>query len=207
MGFYSERILPHVVDRVCGIERIRRLREQVVTLASGRVLEIGFGSGHNLPFYQPARVTRVWGLEPSARMRALASRVAVAPAFDFTFLEADGDYVPLENAAVDTVVVTYTLCTVPEVAPVLAEIRRVLRPDGQLLFCEHGLAPDASVRRWQNRLNPLWKPLAGGCNLTRDPAASISAAGFRFTSIEQGYLPGWRPAGYTYRGRAVPDGE
>ncbi|HSG00460.1 MAG TPA: class I SAM-dependent methyltransferase [Vicinamibacterales bacterium] len=206
MGFYADRVLPHLVDRVCGIERIRRQREKVVPLAAGRVLEVGLGSGHNLEFYDPARVTRVWGLEPSERMRALARAAVERLPFDFEFIDAPGEDVPLEAGSVDTVVVTYTLCTVPDVEAVVGEISRVLVPGGQLLFCEHGVAPDPRVRRWQAWLNPLWRPLAGGCNLNRDPRGVIAAGGFRFTSIESGYVPGWRPAGYHYWGRAVPAG-
>ncbi len=204
MGFYSERVLPHLIDRACGIDRIRRQRERVVPLATGRVLEVGLGSGHNLPLYDPAKVTKVWGLEPSERMRRLAEPATAALGFDFEFLDAPGDRIPLDDNTVDTVVVTYTLCTVPDAEQVLAEAARVLRPGGQLLFCEHGVAPEASVRRWQRWLNPVWRPLAGGCNLNRDPEQLVSQAGFRITSIDRGYIHGWRPASYIYRGRAVP---
>jgi ubiquinone/menaquinone biosynthesis C-methylase UbiE len=204
MGFYSTCILPGVVNRVCGIERIRRQREKIVPLAVGRVLEIGLGSGHNLPLYDPTRVTKVWGLEPSAQMRRLAEPLTGMLGFDFEFLDAPGDRVPLDDGSVETVVVTYTLCTVPAVEPVLAEAARVLRPGGQLLFSEHGVAPEASVRQWQTWLNPVWRPLAGGCNLNRDPQRVISESGFRITSLERGYIPGWKPASYNYWGRAVP---
>jgi len=203
MSFYSERVLPHVIHRVCAIDRIRRQRGRIVPLASGRVLEIGLGSGHNLPLYDPARVTTVWGLEPSERMRALAAPAVARLRCDFEFLDASGDDVPLDDGSVDTVVVTYTLCTVPSVEPVVREMARVLAPGGQVLFCEHGVAPDGSVRRWQNRVNPIWRPLAGGCNLNRDPGRLIAAGGFRFTSLESGYMPGWRPASYNWWGRAV----
>lgn len=204
MGFYADRVLPHLVDRVCAIESIRRQRSRVVPRAAGRVLEVGLGSGHNLEFYDPARVTRVWGLEPSERMRALAREAVEKLPFDFDFIDAAGADVPLEAGSVDTVVVTYTLCTVPDVEAVVREMSRVLVPGGQLLFCEHGVAPDPWVRRWQTWINPLWRPLAGGCNLNRDPRQFIAACGFRFTDIDSGYVPGWRPAGYHYWGRAVP---
>jgi ubiquinone/menaquinone biosynthesis C-methylase UbiE len=205
MGFYETRILPHLVRHACGLERIRRQRERVVPLARGRVLEIGLGAGHNLALYDPARVSQVWGLEPSAQMRRLAEPAARTAGvdFEFSFLDAPGEHVPLPDGSVDTVVVTYTLCTVPDPEAVVREMARVLRPGGEVLFCEHGVAPDASVRRWQDRITPIWKRLAGGCHLNRNPRDLIAAGGFDVSGVEAGYVPGWRPASYNYWGRCA----
>jgi len=159
-----------------------RQREKLVPLASGRVLEVGMGSGLNLPFYDARRVTKVWGLEPSPEMSKMASAAVEAVAFDVEFVSAGGEQIPLDSESFDTVLMTFTLCTIPERA--LREIARVLKRGGQLLFCEHGAAPDAGVRRWQNRINPLWRRLAGGCHLNRDIPGLIRRGGFEITRMD-----------------------
>jgi ubiquinone/menaquinone biosynthesis C-methylase UbiE len=204
MGWYDRFVLPRAVHWACGLDPHMRQRAKVVPRARGRVLEIGVGSGLNLPLYDPAVVTKVWALEPSAPLTRMAERAARGTSLDVEFIGLPAEQIPLDDQSVDTVVVTYTLCTIPDVGAALRQMRRVLRPGGQLLFCEHGAAPDESVRRWQDRLNPLWKPLAGGCNLNRHVPSLIEAAGFRITSLETMYLPGWRPATYNYWGAAVP---
>jgi ubiquinone/menaquinone biosynthesis C-methylase UbiE len=181
-----------------------RQREKVIPRARGRVLEVGIGSGLNLPFYDPANVSKVWGLDPASEMTRMAEGVARSLPFDVEFIGLPGDEIPLEDGSVDTVVVTYTLCTIPDTAAALRQMGRVLRPGGELLFCEHGTAPDESVRRWQDRLNPLWKRLGGGCNLNRPIPALIEAGGFRIESLDTMYIPGWRPASFNYWGIAVP---
>jgi ubiquinone/menaquinone biosynthesis C-methylase UbiE len=183
-----------------------RQREKVVPHAHGRVLEVGVGSGLNLPLYDPAKVTKVWGLDPSPEMLRMAEQRARSVRFEVEFIGLPGDAIPLDDHSVDSVVVTYTLCTVPDTAPALRQMARVLRPGGELMFCEHGAAPDASVRRWQDRVNPLWKRLGGGCHLNRPIPALIEAAGFRITAMETMYIPGWRPASFNYWGAAVPRG-
>jgi len=178
-------------------------REKVVPAARGRVLEIGIGSGLNLPYYDPSRIERLWGLDPSPEIWSLASgRVAGAP-LSVEFLEAAAEAIPLDAHSADTVVVTYTLCSVADVESVLSEVRRVLRPGGEVLFCEHGLAPDESVRKWQERLNPAWRKLGGGCNLNRDIPGFLRRGGFDIRVLEAEYIPGWRPASFTYWGVAV----
>ena len=204
MGLYDRYILPKVVHFTCGLKPNMRQRAKVVPHAHGRVLEIGIGSGLNLPYYDSAKVSKVWGLDPSPEMTQLARRAAVSLPFEVEFIGSPGDEIPLEDSSIDTVVVTYTLCTIPDTAPALRQIRRVLRPRGELVFCEHGAAPDASVRRWQNRLNPMWKRLGGGCNLNRPIPALIEAGGFRIKSLDTMYIPGWRPASFNYWGAAVP---
>ena len=204
MGLYSRYILPRVVNFACGLKPAMRQRQKVVPLARGRVLEIGIGTGLNLAFYDAAKVSKVWGLDPAPEMTRMAGRAAGALPFEVEFIHAPADAIPLDDDSVDTVVVTYTLCTIPDTALALRQVGRVLRPGGKLVFCEHGAAPDASVRRWQNRINPLWKRLGDGCNLNRPIPTLIEAAGFRITQLDTMYLPGWRPASFNYWGTAAP---
>jgi SAM-dependent methyltransferase len=204
MGLYNRYILPKVVHFACGLKPNMRQREKVVPHARGRVLEVGIGSGLNLPYYDVAKVTRIWGLDPAPEMTRMARQAADSLPFEVEFIGLPGDEIPLEDRSVDTVVVTYTLCTIPDTTPALREMSRVLRPGGELIFCEHGAAPDATVRRWQDRLNPLWKRLGGGCNLNRPIPALIEAGGFRIKSLDTMYIPGWRPASFNFWGAAVP---
>jgi len=203
MGFYAKHVLPHVVHLACGAKPNRRQRQKVVPLARGRVLEIGIGSGLNLEFYDSDHVEHVWGLDPSPEMWALAERNARRQPFKVEFIEAGAERIPLEDRSVDTVVITYTLCTILEATAALADMRRVLAPGGQLVFCEHGLAPDEGVRKWQRRANPIWRRLGGGCNLNRDIPSLIRAGGFRIRDMDTMYIPGWRPASFNYWGTAV----
>jgi len=204
VGFYSKYVLPRVVDFSCSTKPCMRQREKVVPLARGEVLEIGVGSGLNLPFYDASHVTRLWGLEPSPEMRQLAGDAVQSLPFKFEFIDLPGEEIPLDANSVDTVLITYTLCTIPDTEPALRGMARVLRPGGKLIFCEHGAAPDASVRRWQERLNPAWSRIGGGCNLNRAIPDLIRAGGFGIDRMETMYLPGWRPAGFNYWGSASP---
>ena len=204
MGFYSRHVLPHVVHLACSTRSAMRQRAEVVPRAQGRVLEVGFGSGLNLPFYDAARVSRVWGLDPSAEMHAKAGDAIVAAPFPVELVEAPGDRIPLPDDSVDTIVTTYTLCTIPDTDAALAEMRRVLKPGGELLFCEHGLAPDRWMQRQQALLNPLWRRLGGGCNLDRRIPAVLESGGFRLRELDARYIPGWGPAAFNYRGSAAP---
>ena len=180
-----------------------RQREKLVPLASGRVLEVGMGSGLNLSFYDAHRVTKVWGLEPSPEMSKMAAAAVEAVAFDVEFVSAGGEQIPLDSESFDTVLMTFTLCTIPDAERALREIARVLKQGGQLLFCEHGAAPDAGIRRWQNRIDPLWRRLAGGCHLNRDIPGLIRRGGFEITRMDTMYIPGWRPASFNYWGAAA----
>jgi ubiquinone/menaquinone biosynthesis C-methylase UbiE len=203
MGLYERFVLPRVVTLTCSTKPIMRQRAKVGPLARGRVLEVGFGSGLNLSFYDASKVTYVWALDPSRAMWTLAEKRVAAAGFAVEFLEAAADRVPLEDASADTILVTYTLCTIPEPLEALAEMRRVLKREGELVFCEHGAAPEDGVRRWQDRLNPVWKKLGGGCNLNRAIPALIEHGGFRLREIASMYLPGWKPASFNYWGTAV----
>jgi len=203
MGFYDQYILPRLLHFACGLEEISSQRRKVVPRAVGSVLEIGIGSGLNLPFYDPARVQAVWGLDPSPEMRALAGNNAWPQDIRVRFIEGSSEAIPLADASADSVMVTYTLCTIPDIAAALKEMNRVLRPNGELIFCEHGAAIDTGIRRWQDRLDPIWTRFTGGCHINRDMPALIEEAGFRIAVLEQGYIPGWRPACFNYWGQAV----
>lgn len=201
---YRRHLLPRLVHLACGLEPAMRQRARIVPLAEGRVLEVGLGSGLNLAFYDPARVMRVLGLDPSPEMWARTGAEPATLSFEFGRILAGAEHIPLEEAAVDSVVMTYTLCSIPDAAAALGEVRRVLAPGGRLLFCEHGLAPHPAGRRWQRRLDPIWRPLAGGCHLDRDIPGLLAAAGFECVELERGYIEGWRPASFNYWGVAVP---
>ena len=203
MGLYSEYVLPKVVHGTCSMKPNMRQRQKVVPLASGSVLEVGIGSGLNLPFYDTGQVTRLWGLDPSREMIRMARKAGSMVPFDVEFIEMPVEEIPLGDQSVDTVVVTYTLCTIPDTETALRQIARVLKPGGKLIFCEHGVAPDEGVRRWQNRINPIWKRLGGGCHLNRDIPDLIQRGGFRIQGMETMYLPGWRPANFNFWGTAV----
>jgi len=204
LGLYARLVLPRVIDLACRAKPNRRQRNKIVPKATGRVLELGFGSGLNLEFYDPGRVERIWALEPAAEMWRLARAASERSPIRVEWLEAGAERVPLPDASVDTVLVTYTLCTIPDVDAALAEARRVLAPGGRLLFCEHGEAPDPGVRRWQRRLNPVWSRLGGGCNLDRPIPALLGRGGFEIAELETMYLPGWRPATFNFWGSAKP---
>jgi ubiquinone/menaquinone biosynthesis C-methylase UbiE len=202
MTFYENRILPHLINVACSAKPNRKQREKIVPLAEGDVLEIGFGSGLNLPFFDRQKVRKIWGLEPSAGMRRKAQPMVDASELDVEFIDLPGESIPLEANSVDTVLVTYSLCTIADTNASLEGMRRVLKPGGSLLFCEHGIAPDESVRRWQQRLNSPWSRIAGGCNMNRDIPDLITRAGFEITVDERMYIPGLRMLCYNYWGRA-----
>lgn len=203
MSLYGKYILPRIVDLTCRQKPNMRQREKVVPLASGRVLDVGIGSGLNLPYYDSKRVTKLWGLDPAPEMTRMARERARSVDFEVEFIGLPGEEIPLENGSIDTVVITYTLCTIPDTSAALGQMRRVLRPSARLVFCEHGAAPDPEVRRWQDRINPVWKRLGGGCHLNRAIPQIIEQGGFRIERLETMYIPGWRPASFNYWGSAV----
>ena len=201
MNLYEHWILPRLLDLAMRNKEATRYRSELVPKAYGRVLEIGAGSGLNLRFYD-RRIERLYVLDPSERLLKMARKRARGAPFPVEFLVRSGEDIPLPNAAVDTVVATWTLCTIPDPAQALREMRRVLKPDGILLFAEHGLAPDAGVRVWQHRLNPAWRRVAGGCNLDRNTEQLIRASGFDIVKLDTGYAKAPRPLGYMYVGQA-----
>ncbi len=203
MSWYEDNVLPHMINLACSVNPVRKQREKIVPLAEGDVLEIGIGSGLNLPFYDPQKVRKIWGLEPSEGMRRLAAKNLKGMNLDLEFIDLPGEEIPLESNSVDTVLVTYTLCTIPDAVTALEGMRRVLKPSGRLLFCEHGTAPDENIRRWQDRLNTGWSKIAGGCNMNRNILEMINAAGFHIVDDERMYIPGLRILSYNYWGSAV----
>ncbi len=202
-GWYERHVLPYLIDFACGFAPIRRMREQIVPRAHGRVLEVGIGTGRNLAHYDNARVTRIVGLDPGPGMHRLAERRARRAGLDVELIALSAERIPLPDASVDSIVMTYTLCSIADPVAALAEMRRVLVPGGNLYFSEHGLAPDESVRRWQRRLQPRWSRIAGGCHLDRDIPALLGAAGFRCPDLHAGYLSGPKFLAYNYRGAAA----
>lgn len=204
MGFYERYILPSFIDKACGAPPILKQRQKVVPHATGRVLEVGMGSGINLQYYDRDAVEFVWGLEPSEGMRKKAQKNLAASPVEVKWLDLPGEEIPLDDASVDTVVLTFTLCTIPDWRAAVEQMRRVLKPGGRLLFCEHGEAPDENVQRWQQRLNPIWKVIGGGCNLNRRIPSCLEAGGFEISKLETLYLPATpRFAGFNYWGAAA----
>ena len=202
MGLYSKYVLPRVVHFTCGQKPAMKQREKIIPLAQGRVLEIGIGSGLNIPYYDARQVSHLWGLDPSREMWAIAKRNAEEHHLDAEFIESGAESIPIDDDSADTVVVTYTRCTIPDVAEALAEVKRVLKPQGRLLFCEHGEAPDPGVRQWQERMSPLWKWVGGGCHLDRPIPRLLEESGFRCDELQTMYIPGWKPASFNYWGTA-----
>jgi ubiquinone/menaquinone biosynthesis C-methylase UbiE len=203
VGFYRRRILPRLIDFAMRQKQLGRLREELVGRARGRVLEIGIGSGRNLPFYR-RDLEVLLGLDPSPELLRMARAHAAWVHFPVELGDGGAEQIPLDDHTVDDVVMTWTLCSVADPLRALAEIRRVLQPGGSLLFIEHGQAPEPRVRRWQDRLTPLWRHLAGGCHLNRRIDRLLEHSGFRIAELETGYLvKGPRFATYHYRGRAL----
>ena len=203
MGLYDRWILPPLLDLVMRNKEVTRYRVRVVPQARGIVIEVGIGSGLNLRFYGP-QVQRLYALDPSAELLCMARRKASVTPLSVQFFACSGESIPIDDHSVDTVLTTFTLCTIPDPLGALREMRRVLKPGGRLLFAEHGLAPDPSVRRWQHRCNPLWNRIAGGCNLDRKIEELIGAAGFHILELTTEYAKGPRPLSYIYAGSARP---
>jgi len=199
---YERHLLPRLTNWVCGAENIERQRRKVVPHAQGHVLEIGIGSGLNLPHYAADRVESVVGVDPTPEMTAHVAEQARQVPFEVSVVNESAERLPFAAERFDSVVVTYTLCTIPDPERALREMHRVLRPGGRLLFVEHGLAPDRDVQRWQHRLNPVWKRLGGGCNLDRDVPRLLRDAGFELGELETMYLPGFRWLNFNYWGAA-----
>ena len=203
MGFYQERIIPHIINLSMRNRELTPYRHRVVQAAQGRVLEIGVGSGLNLPLYS-SDTKEVLGLEPSLRLIRMAQDTSSKTSTKVAFIEGTAEAIPIAAQSIDAIVMTWVLCSIPNAQEALAEMRRVLKPDGQLLFVEHGRAPEASVSKWQDRVNPAWRCFAGGCNLNRPIATLIEEAGFRIAHLATGYMKGPKLMTFIYEGRACP---
>ena len=204
MSLYEKYVLPKFLNCACGSKPVARQREKVVPLAEGKVLEIGIGSGLNLPFYDKTKVDEIWGLDPSEELSEMARAVAIQEGMEVNFISSGAEEIPLPDDHFDSVLITYTMCTIPEVIRANTEIRRVLKNQGKMIFCEHGAAPDDNIRKWQKRINPFWGKIAGGCNIDRNIPSLIQDSGFDIIEIEEMYLPNTpRIAGYNFWGYAV----
>lgn len=203
MGFYDKHILPHLINCACGLPAMMGQRAKLIPLATGRVIELGIGTGLNLPFYDAKKVSAIIGVDPAVGMHTKARERAAQISIPIKTVALELEQIAAEDDSFDTAVTTFTLCTIPDAVAALHEVRRVLKPGGELLFCEHGKSPDAGVYAWQQRIQPFWKPLAGGCHLDRDIPAIIEQGGFRIVEMEKLYLKGPKPMTYVFRGRAV----
>ena len=200
---YENYVLPKLLDTCCSTKPINYQREKIVPNASGTVLEIGIGSGLNIPFYNISKIDKIYGLDPSIHLCKKAIKKAEEINMNIDFLFEGAEEIKLKSNSIDTVVITYTLCSIPNPMDALKEIKRVMRSDGNILFCEHGIAPDIKVSKWQNRINPIWGKLFGGCNINRDIPSIISNSGFKVQNLEQMYLPSTpKIVGYNYWGSA-----
>ncbi len=197
MSFYKDNIYPHLVSALGDPPPIREVRQRIVPLASGKVLEIGVGPGVNFIHYDPSKVSKVYALEPNRTMIRLAEAHRHQTKLEIEFLDLPGERIPLEDSAVDTVVSTFTLCTIPGVADAIRGLRRVLRPSGKLIFFEHGLSPDTQIRRWQERTEPITHWLFEGCHITRDIPSLLTQGGFQIEHMETAYLAKF-PKSWTY---------
>jgi ubiquinone/menaquinone biosynthesis C-methylase UbiE len=204
MRFYEEYILPWLIDLAMRNARLAAYRSRVVPAASGRVLEVGIGSGLNLPFYG-ASVGEIVGIEPSPKLLKMTRRAAERTSTPLKLIEGTAETIPIDDKIIDTVVTTWTMCSISAIDRALQEMRRVLKPGGRLLFVEHGRAPQPGVRWWQDHLTPAWKRFSGGCHLNRPIPELIQDAGFRIEHLETGYMrPGPKPMTFMYEGRASP---
>lgn len=204
-SWYDRHVLPYLLDFACGMPPVAAQRRKVIPHAAGRVLEIGIGTGLNLAFYDRAKVTELVAVDPAQQMHRLARRRSERAGLPVQLMALSAERLPLESASFDCVVCTYTLCSVQDPVGALAEMRRVLRPGGTLLFSEHGLAPDASVERWQRRIEPWWPRIAGGCHLMRDVPLLLREAGFR-AEVDTAYIARPRALSFNYWGQAFPTG-
>ena len=201
MSLYNKYVLPKFLNCACGSKPINYQRQKIVPLAKGKVLDIGIGSGLNIPFYNSDKIDQVIGIDPSHQLIDLAKDLANKSRISIDLVIGSAESIPYPDNFFDTVLVTYTMCTIPNVAMANKEMWRVLKDDGKLIFCEHGLAPDKKISKWQNRIDPFWSKIAGGCHLNRDIQKLITDAGFSFESLDKMYLPSTpKFAGYNYWG-------
>ncbi len=203
MGIYHKYIMPHIIQCVCSIKPTMQQRRKVIPRAKGSVLEIGVGTGLNLPLYDGAVVQHIDAVDPSSDNWRVRKVDENSLPMDVRFIAASAENLPLDSNSYDTVVMTYTMCSIPDIPSAMEEIRRVLKPNGELIFCEHGKAPDKSVLRIQNAMNPMWRHFGGGCNLNRDIPALIRENGFKLKDLDADYIAGWRPLSFNYWGGAT----
>ncbi|MBL6643062.1 MAG: class I SAM-dependent methyltransferase [Flavobacteriaceae bacterium] len=201
MGLYNKYILPNLIISSCNKKPQMKQREKIIPFAEGKVLEVGIGSGLNLRFYDPNKVTELIGIDPSLELWKKRDPIEEL-GFHYEFIEGVAQDMPFEKHFFDTIVITYTLCSIPDFQTALESFRKVLKPSGKFLFCEHGKAPDKSVLFTQNAINPIWKAIGGGCNINRDIPTIINQNGFKISDLKTMYVPGWKPLSFNYWGEA-----
>ena len=196
---YEKYLLPKLLDCCCSTKPINYQRKKIVPNASGNILEIGIGSGLNLPFYEKSKINNLYGIDPSSELCDMAKKTASDYEIDVNLLINGAEEIELPKDSIDTVVMTYTLCTIPNPMDALKEIKRVMKNDAKMLFCEHGTAPDKNIIKWQNRINPIWGKLFGGCNINRDIPSILKESGFKINTLDQMYIPSTpKIVGYNY---------
>ena len=201
---YEKYVLPKILDCCCSTKPINYQRNKIVPKASGTILEVGIGSGLNMPFYQKSEIKKVYGLDPSEELCDMARKTAQNLEIKVDFLINGAEEIKLKSDTIDTVLITYTMCSIPNINEALKEIKRVMKSDAKFIFCEHGIAPDKNIMKWQNRINPLWSKLFGGCNINKDIPEILNANGFKIKSLDQMYLPSTpKIVGYNYWGQAT----
>ena len=202
MSLYSKYVLPSLINLTCKTSSLTKQREKIIPFASGNVLEIGVGSGLNLPIYNSKNITKLTAIDPSEETWNKRDIDVSKLPYKFEFVKASAEELPFANSTFDTIVITYSLCTIPDTEKALNEMSRVLKQDGVLIFCEHGAAPDKDIKAKQDFINPIWKPLSGGCNLNRNIPAIIEKSGFKIQELNKMYIPGWKFISYNYWGSA-----
>ena len=201
---YEKYVLPKLLNCCCSTKPINYQRKKIVPNASGNILEIGIGSGLNLPFYEKSKINNLYGIDPSSELCDMAKKTAYDNEIEVNLLINEAEEIELPQDSIDTVVMTYTLCTIPNPQDALKEIKRVMKTDAKMLFCEHGTAPDKNIIKWQNRINPIWGKLFGGCNINRDIPNILKESGFKINTLDQMYLPSTpKIVGYNYWGEAI----
>jgi SAM-dependent methyltransferase len=202
MSWYRDKVLPHVIEHAASIDPLMKQRGRVVPLASGRVLEVGFGTGLNMAYYDRAKVEKIFALDPFMHLPGLTAERVARSGLDVELVRAVAEDIPFDDETFDTVLMTFTLCSLPDPHTALREIRRVLKTGGRLIFSEHGLAPEPAVRRWQRALNPCWQCISGGCHLDRDVPALLKGASFGLEGLHMGHIPTIRIVSWNYWGEA-----
>ena len=203
-NFYDQHICPHMIDFFMNMNIIKKQRLKVIPNAKGKVLEVGIGSGLNLEFYDQNKVSKIYALDPHPKLEKMTRKRADKQGIEIEFFPVMAEKIPLEDHFFDTIVCTYTLCSIEDPIKALKEMKRVLKPAGQYIFSEHGLAPEENVIRWQNRLNPIQNLIGGGCNLNRDIPKLIEDGGYKIGELNKGYIPGPKFISYHYWGHSVP---
>ena len=204
MSLYDRYILPHLLNCTCNQKPVIHQRRKVVPHAKGNILEIGIGSGLNIPFYEAEGIDKIWGIDPTEELVAMAKNQVKDDTPDIELIISKAEEIDFDDAFFDTILMTYTMCTIINLSEAFTELKRVIKPTGKLIFCEHGMAPDKNVIKWQNRINTFWPKISGGCNINKEIPSIIESSGFSILDLENMYLPKTpKVLGYNYWGTAT----